>query len=524
MHRDMKDLVLAQYPAEMDQVIQQVEAREADVLERFEVIDQRFLGDRRVIAKAKQDFVQWRPIRDEVIALKQTGNTQQAAAITKGRGSAYVSRLMTQINVVEEFAQNKAVTFTQQSHQTQRYLRTVTIILFSTVIGFAFFWTRWLTYLIKQDRLTQRDLTFQARRSEALLELPKYADELNEVAFLQRGQEFAEALTDSTIAFIHFVNDDEQTIELVAWSRATLAHYCHAVADTHYPVEHAGIWADALRQHQPVVINDYAAHQGKKGLPEGHAHLERLISVPVMENGKVVMLTGVGNKPTPYTQQDVETVQLISNELWRIAHSRRLYQQIVASERHYRLAELIAKIGNWELNCETNELYWSPEVFRLFNLSPTAFAPSYEAFLELIHPGDRDAVKTAYQTHLQSHHPYEIIHRVLLPDGRLKYFHQQCSTVHSEDNRPLLSRGTIQDVTELQEAKLDLERLNAELEQKIQDRTRELENSEKRYRFLMDNAADAILLADLDGNLLECNRQASVLLGYSTSELKTMQV
>ena len=172
-------------------------------------------------------------------------------------------------------------------------------------------------------RESEARLALQARRAEALLELPRSADQLDETAFMQRGQELAEELTGSQIAFIHFVNDDQETIELVTWSRRTLESYCKAGFDKHYPVSEAGIWADALRQRKAVVINDYATAIDKHGLPEGHAHLERLISVPVMEGGLVRMMTGVGNKNTPYTEMDVETVQLISNEIWRIVRQQR---------------------------------------------------------------------------------------------------------------------------------------------------------------------------------------------------------
>ncbi|AWI78991.1 histidine kinase [Parazoarcus communis] len=176
----------------------------------------------------------------------------------------------------------------------------------------------------------------EARRAEALLELPRIAETLDEVAFLQRGQELAEALTGSRIAFIHFVNDDQETIELVTWSRATLEHYCHAVFNKHYPVSQAGIWADALRTRAPVMFNDYATAPERRGLPEGHAHLERLISVPVVEDGLVRMLTGVGNKETPYSDMDVETVQLISNTIWRIVSQRRAEQKLRRSEEKLR--------------------------------------------------------------------------------------------------------------------------------------------------------------------------------------------
>lgn len=413
------------------------------------------------------------------LSASQLRDTEQAVAIEESKCTDCVEGRGTGIVRGESFAQVETVPTEAKVEQIKPMIERISPHLGLVGFGLAFIGVLWLTYLLKKDRQTKAQLAFQARRSDVLLELPQYADRLSEVEFLQRGQEFAEELTKSKIAFIHFVNDDEQTIELVAWSRATLANYCRVVAASHYPVEEAGIWADALRLRRPVLINDYATHQGKKGLPEGHAYLARLISVPVIDDGKVVMLTGVGNKDVFYTDQDVETVQLISNEIWRIARSRRLVKKLTESENRYRLAQAIAKIGNWELDYATNVLFWSPEVFNLFEIAPQDFAGTYEAFLNLIHPGDRELVDEAYQCHLQKYQPYDIVHRLLMPDGRIKYVQEQCNTVFDKNNLPLLSRGTIQDVTELQEAQISLEHLNEKLEQRIQERTQELENSQE---------------------------------------------
>ena len=176
---------------------------------------------------------------------------------------------------------------------------------------------------ITEYRRSKALLTLQAQRAQALLELPHAAERMDEAAFMQCGLERAEQLTGSEISFIHFVNDDEETIELVTWSRRTLMNYCTAVYTQHYPVSQAGLWAEALRQKAPVVLNDYPSAPDRRGLPEGHAELKRLISVPVIENGKVVMLAGVGNKATPYTGLDVESVQLIASEVWRIVQRHR---------------------------------------------------------------------------------------------------------------------------------------------------------------------------------------------------------
>jgi PAS domain S-box-containing protein len=170
-------------------------------------------------------------------------------------------------------------------------------------------------------------------RTRAMLQLNELDDKLSEKDFLNRGLESAQNLTNSQIGFLHFVNDDQETLELVTWTAGALQG-CTATFDSHYPVSQAGIWADCLRQGQPVTFNDYAAYTAKKGLPPGHAPLTRLISVPVIEGGKARMLLGVGNKVTDYDQHDVESLMLMGNALWRSVRRVRaessLQQQVQA--------------------------------------------------------------------------------------------------------------------------------------------------------------------------------------------------
>jgi two-component system sensor histidine kinase/response regulator len=225
--------------------------------------------------------------------------------------------------------------------------------------------------VISHTNITQRKqsealLAMQARRAEGLLSLPSAAERMDEREFMQFGQELAEQLTGSRIAFIHFVNDDQETIELVTWSRATLEHYCKAVYDSHYPISQAGIWADALRRAGPVVFNDYANAPEKHGLPEGHAELIRLISVPVMEGGKVRMMAGVGNKPEPYTDLDVETVQLIANTIWRIVRQQRSEAALIESESRFRSVSDAAQDAIIMLDALGHIIHWNPAATRLF--------------------------------------------------------------------------------------------------------------------------------------------------------------
>lgn len=239
-------------------------------------------------------------------------------------------------------------------------------------------------------------LSFQARRAEAMLSLPDAAGRMNEKEFMQYGQEQAEQLTGSRIAFIHFVNPDQETIELVAWSRATLEHYCQAAVASHYPISAAGIWADALRLRAPVVFNDYASAPNKHGLPEGHAALQCLISVPVIEDGRVVMMAGVGNKIEPYTDTDVETVQLLANAIWSLVRRRRLDQALYLSEQQHRNLFENAPDAIF-VHREDRFIYLNPACAKLLGGQDKAEFIG-RSVVERFHPDCRDAVRIRFQT------------------------------------------------------------------------------------------------------------------------------
>jgi two-component system NtrC family sensor kinase len=182
--------------------------------------------------------------------------------------------------------------------------------------------------------VTQRQRYIE--RAQVLLMINDLAGKMPEKEFLTHGLELAEGLTGSAIAFLHFVNDDQESIELVTWTNNALKG-CTAVFDSHYPISQAGIWADCFREKQAVTFNDYPAYRAQKGLPPGHAPLHRLISVPVIEDGMVRIMLGIGNKRSDYDEFDVESVQLIGNDLWRIARRAR-----VESMLQQRLDEVTA--------------------------------------------------------------------------------------------------------------------------------------------------------------------------------------
>lgn len=128
-------------------------------------------------------------------------------------------------------------------------------------------------------------------------------------------------------------------------------------------------------------------------------------------------------------------------------------------------AEQIAHIGNWELDLRRNELTWSDEVYRLFGLEPQEFPATYEAFLERVHPEDRQAVDEAYSRSLrEGEYQYQIEHRIVRAhSGDVRYVFETCTHERGSDGTLIRSIGMVQDVTEHKrlEGKLTQQELRA---------------------------------------------------------------
>ncbi|WP_295384288.1 PAS domain-containing protein [uncultured Thiodictyon sp.] len=111
-------------------------------------------------------------------------------------------------------------------------------------------------------------------------------------------------------------------------------------------------------------------------------------------------------------------------------------------------AQTIARLGSWECDVVTDRLYWSPEEFRIFGQDPERFDPCYAAMLAIVHPEDRALLDRVYRESVANRTPYELVHRLLLPDGRIAWVHERGQTEYAADGAPLNSRGTTQDITE----------------------------------------------------------------------------
>jgi diguanylate cyclase (GGDEF)-like protein/PAS domain S-box-containing protein len=176
----------------------------------------------------------------------------------------------------------------------------------------------------------------------------------------------------------------------------------------------------------------------------------------------------------------------------------RAEKQIRASHGQLKEAQRIARIGSWALDLQSYRLEWSDEIFRIFEIDSAQFAASYEAFLALVHPEDRERVREAYDQSVKFHLPYEITHRLLMPDGRIKHVQERCETLYAANGAPQLSRGTIQDITTTVAASKALEL----------------------YASVFKASGEAIVITDEGNRILEVNPSFTRLTGYTLDEVR----
>lgn len=137
MHRSMKDVVLANSPMEIEYALHAVKESEIIVFQQLDIIKKDILGDegQALEQQTRQLFIDWQPIREEVVQLMNTGNLQKATLITKGKGAKHVETLESKMFALTSYARNKATNFLNHAESSQSKLEKITMILtFSGVL------------------------------------------------------------------------------------------------------------------------------------------------------------------------------------------------------------------------------------------------------------------------------------------------------------------------------------------------------------------------------------------------------
>ncbi|MGB0280651.1 MAG: PAS domain S-box protein [Neptuniibacter sp.] len=170
-------------------------------------------------------------------------------------------------------------------------------------------------------------------------------------------------------------------------------------------------------------------------------------------------------------------------------------------------AQRLASLGNWEWNIQTDEIWWSDEVFHIFGLEPQSITPTYKTFLETVHPEDRADLENAVDASLSNNAAYQVEHRIVLPDGSEKTVKEQAEVIADEFGKPLKMIGTVHDIT------LDVIAGEA------------LKASVTMYKQMFDlNSAIKLLIDPATGEIISANKAACDFYGYSLDEMSQLSI
>jgi len=206
------------------------------------------------------------------------------------------------------------------------------------------------------------------------------------------------------------------------------------------------------------------------------------------------------HEPHSPSTRHMEIIEQISH-LAGVAIQRTLAEEkLRRSEAYSAEAQRLSHTGSWHWNVSTGEVAWSQEYCAIFGFDFEKDKPSYQLFIERVHPEDRPNVERVLWADVREKRDFDGEYRLLLPDGSIKYLHSlgKCSMDQSGDVEYI---GAVVDITEHKRAE------------------QELRDSEERHRVVVEAASDAVISMDENGAILLANAAALRVFGYDPTEL-----
>ncbi|TVU55125.1 MAG: PAS domain S-box protein [Arthrospira sp. PLM2.Bin9] len=322
--------------------------------------------------------------------------------------------------------------------------------------------------------------------------------------------------------------DDWETVVVAESTNSPVSLIGERIADTCFKQSQAEIY----RQGKIRVVSDIYTTE----MTDCHRemlirlHTRAKIILPLLCGEQLWGLLNVteSEHPRQWKAEEIELLRALSVQLAiglqqatnhqqlqiELQEKTRIEAELRTTETKLRKAQKIAGLGTWQLDHKTQRLLWSDEVFAFFEIEPENFSYTHDEFLSFVHPEDRDLVNDMYNQHLCDRQSYSISYRILLNDGRIKYAQEYCDTLYDENNQPICSDGTIQDIT-LQN-KLEQEHIRAE------DMRKQAESISREVK-LLDNILDIILAGywdwDISGNTEYLSPGFKRMFGYEDHEL-----
>jgi len=184
--------------------------------------------------------------------------------------------------------------------------------------------------------LQQEEINRTNTRLRKIYELSQY-DTQDIQDFIDFALNAAIELTESEFGYIYFYNEKTELFTLNSWSNEVMQACTVQDPQSIYELEKTGIWGEAVRQRQPILVNDFSApHPLKKGYPEGHVDLKKFLTIPIFMSDEIVAVVGVANKADDYNDADILQLNLLMDSVWKMVNKKEAELALRESTARFR--------------------------------------------------------------------------------------------------------------------------------------------------------------------------------------------
>jgi PAS domain S-box-containing protein len=383
---------------------------------------------------------------------------------------------------------------------------------------------------VEDRKQTEQSLRLEEARLEALLKLGQISEAtLKEITGFTL--EHAIALTNSKIGFVGFPNEDETVYTLHAVSKDVVKE-CNVTGDPmQWHVVNAGIWADAIREHRTLFVNDYSKpHPRKRGFPPGHPYVKKFMIVPILEGKKIVAIAGVGNKASDYDESDERQVVLLLRGMWSYVQKAEAEQRIQAELRERKLSE--EKLREASLYARS---LLEASLDPLVTINAEGKITDVNKATELVtgisrerligsdfsdYFTDPEEARKGYQKVFTDGFVKDYPLAICSKSGRVTDVLYNATLYKNEAGKIEGIFAAARDVSARKKTEAELQTYREHLEELVRERTKELRESEQRWSTTLSSIGDAVIATDVEGKVTFINAVAEELTGWTLSDVQ----
>jgi len=225
-----------------------------------------------------------------------------------------------------------------------------------------------------------------------------------------------------------------------------------------------------------IAIDDIAAGAagdpiaGEAWMVVGYWEVETgaMLCVPVLHEGDLMAVLSLRHaRPHAWRSDEIRLAEQITQRLWTVLETARTQAALRENRDVLALAMRGGRMGAWSREFETDKAWWSRELEEIFGLEDDGFRGNRQDFLDLLHPDDRERVRSALDQALQNHRDYVVEYRFRHRSGEWRWMEGRGRAFYRNDGQPAITYGLGIDITERKRSEEERRRLNAELAQSL---------------------------------------------------------